>query len=280
MKLLKTKEDMSALADSWHSEHLRVALVPTMGFLHEGHLSLIRIAHQKADRVIVSVFVNPTQFAPNEDFASYPRNEAADRELCKKEGVHAVFIPDAGEIYEPDASIGFTESSLSKVLCGKTRPTHFQGVLLVVNKLFNITRADAAVFGMKDAQQLAIIRRMVRDLDMPVEIVPAPIVREADGLAMSSRNVYLSTTERKDALCLRQALDMAEKAWADGSTSAESLISDIRKMISAVSGAAIDYVEAVDADTLEAVSTLRSNTLVAIAVKIGKTRLIDNIVLN
>ena len=182
-------------------------------------------------------------------------------------------------MYASDASVGFTDSTLSKVMCGKSRPTHFQGVLLVVNKLFNITRADIGVFGMKDAQQLAVIRRMVRDLDMAIKIVPAPIVREADGLAMSSRNVYLSPADRRNALCLRRALDLAEAAWQSGDTATAPLLETMRNLIEKTPGAELDYIAVVDADTLNEVDVLRHNTLVALAVKIGKTRLIDNTLL-
>ncbi len=279
MKIFTTKKEVSALADSWHAEGLRTAIVPTMGFLHQGHLSLIRIARANADKVIVSIFVNPTQFAPNEDFAAYPRNEKADLDLCASEGADLVFLPTPDQMYASDASVGFTESTLSKVMCGKSRPTHFQGVLLVVNKLFNITRADIGVFGMKDAQQLAVIRRMVRDLDMAIKIVPAPIVREADGLAMSSRNVYLSPADRRNALCLRRALDLAEAAWQSGDTATAPLLETMRNLIEKTPGAELDYIAVVDADTLNEVDVLRHNTLVALAVKIGKTRLIDNTLL-
>ncbi len=279
MKVFTTKAEVSAQADSWHAENLKVALVPTMGFLHEGHLSLIRAAKQHADRVIVSLFVNPTQFAAGEDFTTYPRNESRDLAMCKTEGTDGIFMPAPSEMYDAKASVSLSESTLSKTLCGKTRPTHFQGVLTVVNKLFNITRADVAVFGMKDAQQLAVIRRMVRDLDMPVAIIPGPIVREKDGLAMSSRNTYLSPTERQDALCLRHSLDFAEAAWQRGDTAAEDVITQMRTAITPTPSAEIDYIVAVDADTLEPVSQLRTNTLIALAVKIGKTRLIDNTVL-
>ena len=279
MKVLKTKAEMSAVAESWRIENLDVGLVPTMGFLHEGHLSLIRIARQHADKVVVSIFVNPTQFAPGEDFAAYPRDEARDLAMCEAEGADVVFLPSPEEMYAPDASVALTENRLAKTMCGLTRPTHFQGVLTVVNKLFNITRADSAVFGMKDAQQLAVIRRMVRDLDIPVAIVPGPIVREADGLAMSSRNTYLSADERRNALCLRRALDLAEAAWRRGDSATAPVLDAMRELIAPTPGAAIDYIVAVDADTLEPVATLRPNTLVAMAVKIGRTRLIDNTVL-
>ena len=280
MKVLKTKAEMSAVAESWRIENLDVGLVPTMGFLHEGHLSLIRIARQHADKVVVSIFVNPTQFAPGEDFAAYPRDEARDLEMCEAEGADVVFLPSPEEMYAPDASVSLTENRLAKTMCGLTRPTHFQGVLTVVNKLFNITRADSAVFGMKDAQQLAVIRRMVRDLDMPIAIVPGPIVRETDGLAMSSRNTYLSADERRHALCLRRSLDLAEAMWRRGDSAADAVLGAMREQIAPTPGAVIDYIVAVDADSLEPVETLRPNTLVALAVKIGRTRLIDNTILN
>lgn len=250
-----------------------------MGSLHEGHLSLIRIARKHADKVIVSIFVNPTQFGPNEDLATYPRAEARDLALCEQEGADAVFLPDPAEIYAPDASVTLTESALSTTLCGRTRPTHFNGVLTVVNKLFNITRADVAVFGMKDAQQLAIIRRMVRDLDMPIKIISAPIVREADGLAMSSRNTYLTPEQRQHALCLRRALDLVETAWQRGETALNPLLTQMRSLIEATPESEIDYIAAVDANTLEPVLALRPGTLIALAVKIGRTRLIDNTIL-
>ena len=280
MKVLKTKAEMSAVAESWRIENLDVGLVPTMGFLHEGHLSLIRIARQHADKVVVSIFVNPTQFAPGEDFAAYPRDEARDLAMCEAEGADVVFLPSPEELYAPDASVALTENRLAKTMCGLTRPTHFQGVLTVVNKLFNITRADSAVFGMKDAQQLAVIRRMVRDLDMPIAIVPGPIVREPDGLAMSSRNTYLSADERRHALCLRRSLDLAEAMWRRGDSAADAVLGAMREQIAPTPGAVIDYIVAVDADSLEPVETLRPNTLVALAVKIGRTRLIDNTILN
>ena len=280
MKVLKTKAEVAALADSWHNENYDIAIVPTMGFLHEGHLSLIRSARKHADRVVVSIFVNPTQFGPTEDLATYPRNEERDLALCEAEGADVVFMPTPQEMYTADASVSLVESTLSKTMCGKSRPTHFQGVLTVVNKLFNITRADVGVFGMKDAQQLAVIRRMVRDLDMSVKIIPGPIVREADGLAMSSRNTYLSAEDRQHALCLRRSLDIAENAWQSGDSYAQGVLREMQALIEKTPGSEIDYIVAVDADTLEPVERLKPNTLIALVVKIGKTRLLDNIVLN
>lgn len=279
MFIAETKAKLSSRTEIWQQESLRIALVPTMGSLHEGHLSLVRIAKKHADKVIVSIFVNPTQFGPNEDLAAYPRNEARDLSLCDQEGTDAVFLPTSTEMYAPDASVTLVESSLSKTLCGRTRPSHFQGVLTVVNKLFNITRADIAVFGMKDAQQLAIIRRMVNDLDIPVTIISAPIVREADGLAMSSRNAYLTAEQRRHAKCLRRALNLAEAAWQQGNTSPDPIIAKMRTLIEETPETEIDYISAVDADTLAPVSVLCPGVLIALAVKIGRTRLIDNVIL-
>ena len=278
MNTFRTKQEVRDQVKAWHREGLTVALVPTMGYLHEGHLSLMRIAKGEADRVVVSDFVNPTQFGPNEDFAAYPRDEAGDLARCEAVGVDAVFLPTAAEMYAEGATVHVVEDRMSKVLCGVTRPIHFGGVLTVVLKLFHIVTPDVAVFGQKDAQQLAIIRRMVRDLDVPVRIVGAPIVREASGLAMSSRNTYLSAEEKERALALRHSLDAAEAAWAAGETDVAAVKGRMRGILEGA-GAAIDYIEMVDADSLEAVPALRPGTLVAIAAKIGRTRLIDNTVL-
>ena len=278
MQAFRTKQEVRDQVRAWRREGLTVALVPTMGALHEGHLSLLRIAKREADRVVASVFVNPTQFGPNEDFAAYPRDEAGDLARCESVGVDGVFLPAASEMYRPDATVHIVEDRLSKVLCGVARPIHFGGVLTVVAKLFLIVTPDVAVFGQKDAQQLAIIRRMVRDLDFPVRIVGAPIVREPSGLAMSSRNAYLSAEERERALCLRRSLDLAEAEWAAGRRDAAALREAMRGVLAA-GGAEIDYVETVDTDSLEPVAELRPRTLVAIAARIGRTRLIDNTVL-
>lgn len=278
MKALRTKQEVRDQVRAWRRDGLTVALVPTMGALHQGHLSLFAIARREADRVVASVFVNPTQFGPTEDFAAYPRDEAGDLARCEASGVDAVFLPAASEMYRPDATVHVAEDRLSKVLCGISRPTHFGGVLTVVAKLFGIVTPDVAVFGRKDAQQLAIIRRMVRDLDIPVRIVGAPIVREPSGLALSSRNAYLSDDERQRALCLRRSLDLAEAEWGAGRRDAATLRAAMRQILAA-DGADIDYVETVDADSLEPVETLRPNTLVAVAARIGRTRLIDNTLL-
>lgn len=275
MKVCRTKKSLSALSDAWHRAGETVAIVPTMGFLHEGHLSLVRLAKKKARRVVVSVFVNPTQFGPNEDFAQYPRDERRDFALLRAEGVDAVFAPTPEEMYGADATVSLVESKLSKVMCGAFRPIHFAGVLTVVLKLFNASRADVAVFGRKDAQQLAVIRRMVRDLDVPVKIVGAPLVREKDGLALSSRNTYLSPAEHERALALHEALDEAEADYKAGRTDPRRAIAKIEKALAKACDR-VDYVVAVDADTLEPVKKLGPNTLLALAAYVGKTRLIDN----
>lgn len=275
MKVCRTKKSLSALADAWHRAGETVAIVPTMGFLHEGHLSLVRLAKKKASRVAVSVFVNPTQFGPNEDFAQYPRDEKRDFALLRAEGVDAVFAPTPEEMYGPDPTVSLVESKLSKVMCGAFRPIHFAGVLTVVLKLFNVSRADVAVFGRKDAQQLAVIRRMVRDLDVPVEIVGAPLVREKDGLALSSRNTYLSPAEHVRALALHEALDAAAADFRAGATDPKRAVAKISKALAKACDK-VDYAVAVDADTLEPVKTLGRNTLLAVAAYVGKTRLIDN----
>ena len=278
MKVCRTKKSLSALSAAWHRAGETVALVPTMGYLHEGHLSLVRIAKRKAKRVVVSVFVNPTQFGPNEDFAQYPRDERRDFALLRAEGVDAVFAPTPEEMYGADATVSLVESKLSRVMCGAFRPIHFAGVLTVVLKLFNASRADVAVFGRKDAQQLAVIRRMVRDLDVPVTIVGAPLVRERDGLALSSRNTYLSPAEHARALALHEALDAAEADYRAGRTDPRRAVTKIGKALAKACDK-VDYVVAVDADTLEPVKKLGPNTLLALAAYVGKTRLIDNHVL-
>ena len=275
MKIIRTKKSLSTLSRAWHKSDESIALVPTMGYLHDGHLSLVRLARSSADRVIVSIFVNPTQFGPNEDFAKYPRDEKRDFSLLRKAGVDAVFAPEPSEMYAQDATVSVVESSLSKTMCGAFRPIHFSGVMTVVLKLFNASRCDIAVFGEKDAQQLAVIRRMVRDLDVPVKIVGAPLVREPDGLARSSRNVYLSAQERQRALSLSKALDKAQAAWLGGETNPKTITRGIRRTI-ARSADKIDYIVAVDPCSLRPVETLAPGTLIAVAAWFGSTRLIDN----
>jgi len=256
-----------------------IAVVPTMGFLHEGHLSLIDTARSKADAVVVTIFVNPTQFGPNEDFEKYPRDFERDRQLCESGKADAVFAPSPEEMYPGNASTWVSEEDLSRGLCGKSRPGHFRGVTTVVAKLFNATLPDMAVFGQKDAQQLAVIKRMARDLNFSLEIIVAPIVREKDGLAMSSRNKYLSPDERKNALSISQALFSAENDVKNSRLNIEEIINKIKSKISAFGGK-VDYVEAVDADTLKPATEKEGRILLAAAAFFGPTRLIDNIIID
>ena len=258
----------------------RRVLVPTMGALHRGHLELIRIARETAGtggEVAVSIFVNPLQFEPGADFERYPRPESADEELCRKAGVDLLYRPTQSEMYAPDRSVFVEETSLANALCGKSRPGHFRGVCTVVSKLFNVLEPHAAVFGEKDFQQLAIIRRMVRDLNFPIEIIGAPIVREPDGLACSSRNQYLSSEEREQAIVLRKACLAAAELVRSGQRAASNIISAARSTIEQARLARIDYVELVDAENLQPIDSLGEKSLLALAVFFGKTRLIDNI---
>lgn len=278
MKIAYTVEDVKAQVRQWKKEGLTVGLVPTMGYLHEGHESLIKRAVAENDRVVVSVFLNPTQFAPNEDLASYPRDFEADTKLCEGAGAALVFHPEPSEMYAEDACTFVDMTAVTKELCGKSRPIHFRGVCTVVNKLMNISMADRAYFGQKDAQQLAVIRRMVRDLNMNVEVVGCPIIREADGLAKSSRNTYLSEEERKAGLVLSQAVKLGQKLVAEGEKSAAAVTGAMSELISAEPLAKIDYVSMVSWDSIEPVETIEGPVLVAMAVYIGKTRLIDNFI--
>ncbi len=256
-----------------------VGFVPTMGFLHEGHLSLLRIARKQSDLLVVSIFVNPAQFGPNEDLEAYPRDFERDEALCAQEGADIVFYPEPGNMYAADASVWVDEEALSGVLCGASRPGHFRGVCTVVAKLFNLVQPDVAVFGEKDAQQLRIIERMVRDLNFPVTIVRGPIVREPDGLAMSSRNKYLSGMQRKNALCLKQSLDKVVQLVEQGERQVSILSAAMTSMIGKTPEAEVDYIEFVDDGSLARVERINGRILVALAVKIGSTRLIDNVLL-
>lgn len=278
MKIAYTVEDVKSQVRQWKKEGFTVGLVPTMGYLHEGHESLIKRAVAENDRVVVSVFLNPTQFAPNEDLASYPRDFEADTKLCEGAGAALVFHPEPSEMYAEDACTFVDMTAVTKELCGKSRPIHFRGVCTVVNKLMNISMADRAYFGQKDAQQLAVIRRMVRDLNMNVEVVGCPIIREADGLAKSSRNTYLSEEERKAGLVLSQAVKLGQKLVAEGEKSAAAVTGAMSELISAEPLAKIDYVSMVSWDSIEPVETIEGPVLVAMAVYIGKTRLIDNFI--
>ncbi len=278
MQIAETIKDVREQVKVWKREGLSVGLVPTMGYLHEGHKSLIDKAVKENDRVVVSVFVNPIQFGPSEDLASYPRDLERDGKICEEAGADLVFHPADGEMYFEDFCTFVDMDDLTKGLCGKSRPTHFRGVCTVVSKLFHIVAPDRAYFGQKDAQQLAVVRRMVRDLNFDLEIVGCPIVREADGLAKSSRNTYLNEEERKAAVILHRALSEGERLLQAGEKSAEKIVAAIRNTIEGEALARIDYVEVVDWDTLKPVDQIQGEVLAAVAVYIGKTRLIDNFI--
>lgn len=278
MNIATTVEQAKQTVRQWKAEGLTVGLVPTMGYLHEGHESLIKRAVSECDRVMVSVFLNPIQFAPNEDLATYPRDFAADTVLIENAGADLVFHPEPSELYAPDACTFVNVEGITSELCGKTRPTHFRGVCTVVSKLMNISQADRAYFGQKDAQQLAVVRRMVRDLNMNVEVVGCPIVREEDGLAKSSRNTYLSPAEREAALVLSRAVCEGQRLMEEGERDAKTILGAMRAIIEAEPLARIDYVEMVSWDGIKPVDVADSSVLVAMAVYIGKTRLIDNFI--
>ncbi|MGB8959450.1 MAG: pantoate--beta-alanine ligase [Candidatus Aminicenantales bacterium] len=277
MKVIKTVTTMKALAREWRREGKRIGFVPTMGYLHEGHLSLVRESKGRAEVTVVSIFVNPTQFGPAEDFKKYPRDLEKDAAYLKEAGVDCLFCPETAEIYPPGYRTSVEVEGLQDRLCGRSRPGHFRGVATVVLKLFDIVGPDFAFFGAKDAQQLLIIKRMTADLDLDVEVVTCPIVREPDGLALSSRNAYLDPEGRKAARVLSTSLRWAEKAVVAGERDAKRLVAGIRSILEAEPLARIDYVEAVDPETLDSVSEIRGDVLVALAVFVGSTRLIDNL---
>jgi pantoate--beta-alanine ligase len=279
MDVLETIEQMRFACQDAKQRGRRLGFVPTMGALHEGHLSLVRAAKARCDVVAASIFVNPTQFGPTEDFSKYPRSFERDRELLEKEGVKLLFAPSVEEMYPRDAVTFVTVEGLSERLCGKSRPGHFRGVTTVVAKLFHITQPDLAFFGQKDAAQVAIIRRMVRDLNLGVEIVVCPIVREADGLAMSSRNAYLSPAQRRSALVLSRSLAQVKKLLEQGERSTAKLGAAGRQGFAGEPSVRLDYLEVVDPNTLEPVEHINRPALVAVAAFVGGTRLIDNIVL-
>lgn len=278
MKIAETIQEVRNQVKEWRKEGLSVGLVPTMGYLHEGHKSLIDKAVEENDRVVVSVFVNPIQFGPSEDLASYPRDLERDAALCEQAGANLIFHPADGEMYFDDFCTFVDMDDLTKGLCGKTRPTHFRGVCTVVSKLFHIVAPDRAYFGQKDAQQLAVIRRMVRDLNFDLEIVGCPIVREEDGLAKSSRNTYLSEAERVAAVVLHKGLTEGQTLLRNGEKNAGKIIGKIREVIETEPLAKIDYVELVDWNTLKSIEEVNGPVLAAVAVYIGKTRLIDNFI--
>ncbi len=277
MNVATTVQQVREQVRAWKKAGLTVGLIPTMGYLHEGHASLIKASVSRCDRTVVSVFVNPTQFGPNEDLESYPRDFDRDSALCASLNADLVFHPEVSEMYAEDAAT-YVEilSDMPKQLCGKTRPIHFRGVCTVVAKLFNIVQPDRAFFGEKDAQQLAVIRKMVRDMSYGIEIVGCPIIREPDGLAKSSRNTYLNAEERKAALCLSRAVGLGKRMVLDGERDARCVVNAMTNLIMQEPLAKIDYVQAVDGVTMEPTDDIYQDVLVAMAVYIGKTRLIDN----
>lgn len=279
MKIVGTVKEVREQVKEWKKQGLSVGFVPTMGYLHEGHKSLMDAARKGNDKVVVSIFVNPMQFGPTEDLATYPRDLDHDAALCESAGVDLIFHPEAEEMYEKDFCSFVDMTGLTEGLCGKTRPIHFRGVCTVVNKLFNIVTPDHAYFGQKDGQQLAVIKRMVRDLNMDIEIVGCPIVREEDGLAKSSRNTYLSPEERKAALILSKTVALG-KELAKTEKDANKVVEAMKKNIETEPLAKIDYVEAVDALSMAPVEKLEETCMLAMAVYIGKTRLIDNTLIN
>ena len=277
MIIVKTIKQIRQAVAGQKKRGKRIGFVPTMGALHQGHLSLIRLAKKHSDFVVVSIFVNPIQFGPKEDYKKYPRNLKKDAALCQTAGADLIFSPNVKEVYPEGFSTFINVEGLTQGLCGASRPGHFRGVATVVAKLFNIIQPEVAIFGQKDAQQLAVIRRMVKDLDLPVKIIGAPIVRERDGLAMSSRNAYLTLEERAEAVALSRALRLAEGMVKSGKRKADSVKREMAKLLrrDAPLGE-IDYIEIVDNITLKPVKTIQKNTLIALAVKFPNARLIDN----
>ena len=280
MKLCSTIPEARAACRAVRANRKRLALVPTMGALHEGHLSLVRAAKAQCEAVAVSIFVNPTQFGPTEDLSKYPRQFDRDRQLLEKEGVDILFAPSVDEIYPNGQVTWVLVEGLSEKLDGRSRPGHFRGVATIVSKLFHIHEPDAAFFGQKDAAQLAVIRRMVEDLSFPVEIVACPIVREPDGLAMSSRNAYLNPEERGRALVLQRSLQQVQHEFQAGERTSAQLISAAKKVFAREPQVVLDYFEIVDPETLDPVERISQKTLVAVAAYVGSTRLIDNTVLD
>ena len=278
MQIVSTIKEVRTQVKEWKKQGLTIGFVPTMGYLHEGHASLMHRAKKECDKVVASIFVNPMQFGVNEDLDSYPRDLQTDAKLCESIGVDLIFHPEVEEMYEQGFCSFVDMNGLTKELCGKSRPIHFRGVCTVVSKLFNIVTPDKAFFGQKDAQQLAVIRRMVKDLNMDIEIVGCPIIREEDGLAKSSRNTYLNEEERKAALILSQTICLGERLVRDGVRDAKALVDAMKENIAREPLAKIDYVEVVSMDTIEKIELLEGAVLVAMAVYIGKTRLIDNFI--
>lgn len=280
MQVVKTVKEVRNIVAAWRKEGLSVGLVPTMGYLHEGHQSLIRKSAEQNDRTVVSVFVNPIQFAPTEDLDAYPRDLERDKKAVEEAGGNLIFHPEPSEMYPEHFTSFIDTTETTELLCGAVRPIHFRGVCTVVGKLFNIVTPDRAYFGQKDAQQLATIRRFVRDLNFGIEIVACPIVREEDGLAKSSRNTYLNAEERQAALVLSQSLKKGMELIENGERDAKVVIETIKTNLEKETLARVDYVEVVDFENIQRVETISGETLVAIAVYIGKTRLIDNFIVD
>jgi len=276
MEIVQKIEELREKIISWKNQDQRIGFVPTMGFLHEGHLSLVRESKKRCQKTVVSIFVNPKQFGPKEDYQVYPRDLERDRALLEREGVDLIFYPPV-EVMYPEGYKTYVEvEDLQDKLCGKSRPGHFRGVCTVVLKLFNLVQPDEAYFGWKDAQQVLILKKMVEDLNLPLKIVPLPLVRDHDGLALSSRNTYLSPEERRAALVLKKSLDLAEKLIQTGEKDVVTIKQKMIDLISSEPLARIDYVEIVDLRTLDTLKILDRDALIALAVFVGRTRLIDN----
>ncbi|HUT46336.1 MAG TPA: pantoate--beta-alanine ligase [Sedimentisphaerales bacterium] len=280
MEVAKTIEEVRNLVNAARSEGRKIGLVPTMGALHIGHISLIEAAVKNCDFVIVSIFVNPAQFGPGEDFEKYPRPLEADLEMCKKAGVDVVFAPEPEQMYPTENITWVTVEKLTERLCGRSRPKHFRGVTTVCAKLFNIVAPDAAYFGQKDAQQVIVIKRMVADLNMPLEIVTCPTVREANGLAVSSRNQYLTAQQKKDAANIYKSLQTCRRMIDASTTETHQIIAEMQKILQQIPSGQIEYISIVDAETLESIEKIAGKVLTAVAVKIGPARLIDNILVD
>ncbi len=278
MRIAKTIKSVRAAVKTARKAARTIGLVPTMGALHRGHISLIERAVKHGDFVVVSIFVNPAQFGPKEDLAKYPRPLREDLRICREHGVDVVFVPSVKEMYQQEELTWVSVDRISEPLCGRFRPGHFRGVATVCAKLFNIVQPDVAYFGQKDAQQLAVIKRMVADLNFPLKVISCPTVREADGLALSSRNRYLSPQQRKDAICIHRSLRTAHEMIKAGTTNPKTIVAKIRKIITAAKSlGSIDYISIVDAETLQDVGRIKGKVLIAIAARFGSTRLIDNL---
>jgi len=278
MEIIKKIELMQEVSDKWRREGNIISCVPTMGFLHQGHVELLSVGREKGDRLIMTIFVNPTQFGPHEDYERYPQDTEGDLDKARSAGVDAVFMPAVEEMYPDGFQSSVTVENITQYLCGKSRPGHFAGVTVVVAKLFNITKPHLAIFGEKDYQQLIVIKQMVRDLNMDIEIIGVPTVREKDGLAMSSRNNYLSPEERLSALSLKKGLDFAKKMVAEGERDSAKIKNAVRELILSHPFTEIDYITICDPEKLTDMENIDRPSLLALAVRVGKTRLIDNII--